>query len=192
MGVAAGLSTWVGTAITGAELSLADLLDAGINVVPVGILVLGLGTLIHGVAPRMATVFVYGLVAWSFVVEIIGAGLGASGWLLNLSVLHHIARAPAADVRWDSAAILTGLGILAAIVGALAPDPPRPQGHLNITRPPPRCPSLRAPAPEGRRFPGISRCCGRSRGLHGCRRRPAQHADAAQDASGAHLLRLER
>ena len=120
MGVAAGLSTWVGTAITGAGLSLADLLDAGINVVPVGILVLGLGTLIHGVAPRMATVFVYGLVAWSFVVEIIGAGLGASGWLLNLSVLHHIARAPAADVRWDSAAILTGLGILAAIVGAIA------------------------------------------------------------------------
>lgn len=120
MGVSAGLSTWVGTAITGAGLSFTDLLAAGINVVPVGVLMLGLGTLIHGLAPRMATVFVYGVVAWSFVIEIIGAGLGASGWLLNLSVLHHIARAPAADVRWDSAAILTGLGILAAIIGAAA------------------------------------------------------------------------
>ena len=62
----------------------------------------------------------YGVVAWSFLVEIIGASLGVSRWLLDLSVLHHIARAPAAAVPWDSAAILIAFGIAAAIAGALA------------------------------------------------------------------------
>lgn len=33
---------------------------------------------------------------------------------------HHIARAPATAVRWDSAAILVALGIAAAAIGALA------------------------------------------------------------------------
>jgi ABC-2 type transport system permease protein len=119
LGVSAGLFTWVGTASTGAGLSLPTLLAAGVNVVPVGILVLGIGTLVHGLAPRLATTVAYGLVAWSFLVEIVGAGLGASGWLLDLSILHHIARAPAADVRWDSAAILIALGVAAAAVGGL-------------------------------------------------------------------------
>lgn len=119
-GVATGLFTWVGAASTGAGLSLPTLLAAGINVVPVGILVLGIGTLAHGLAPRSAAAVAYGLVAWSFLVEIVGAGLGLSGWLLDLSILHHIARAPAADVRWDSAAILVALGISAAVIGALA------------------------------------------------------------------------
>jgi ABC-2 type transport system permease protein len=79
----------------------------------------GIGTLAHGLAPRYVTLAAYGVVAWSFLVEIIGASVGASRWLLDTSILHHIARAPAADVRWDSAAIVTAIGIAAA-VGAIA------------------------------------------------------------------------
>ncbi|HET9139281.1 ABC transporter permease subunit [Actinophytocola sp.] len=120
LGVVAGVGTWIGTGITGAGLDFGTLLAAGVNIVPVGILVLGLGTLVHGLAPRYAAPFAYGLVAWSFLVEIIGASLGASRWLLDTSVLHHIARAPAADVRWDSAAILIGIGVAAAALGAFA------------------------------------------------------------------------
>jgi hypothetical protein len=40
--------------------------------------------------------------------------------LLDTSVLHHTARAPAAAVQWDMAAILTGIGIATAITGAAA------------------------------------------------------------------------
>jgi ABC-2 type transport system permease protein len=49
---------------------------------------------------------------------IIGAGIGASRWLLDTSVLHHIARAPAAPVQWDMAAILAGIGIAATAEAA--------------------------------------------------------------------------
>lgn len=119
IGLAAGAATWLGTAITGAGLSLPKLLAAGINVVPVGILVLGLATFVYGWVPRLTTIAGYGLVAWSFLVEIIGAGLGANRWLLDTSLLHHIARAPAVDVRWDAAAILTGIGLITAVLGAV-------------------------------------------------------------------------
>ena len=62
----------------------------------------------------------YAIIAWSFLVEIIGANLGVSRWLLDTSVLHHIARAPAAPVEWDMAAILTAIGIAAALAGTRA------------------------------------------------------------------------
>jgi len=119
-GLVAGLSTWLGAAATGAGLSLATLLAAGVNAVPAAIFVLGIGMLAYGLAPRFAVVAVYGIVAWSFLVEIIGAGIGASHWLLDTSLLHHIARAPATAVRWDMAAILVAIGIAAAITGAAA------------------------------------------------------------------------
>ncbi len=119
-GLAAGAFTWAGTAATGAGLSVTTLLAAGVNVIPAGVFVLGTGTLVYGLAPRFAAVAAYTVVAWSFLAEIIGAGIGASQWLLDTSVLEHIARAPAAPVRWDTAAILTGIGIAAALAGTLA------------------------------------------------------------------------
>jgi hypothetical protein len=39
------------------------------------------------------------------------------GWV---SVLHHLARAPAVPVNWGNAAILTAAGIAAAVAGAVA------------------------------------------------------------------------
>jgi ABC-2 type transport system permease protein len=119
-GVAAGLFTWIGAEATGAGLSFATLLAAGVNIIPAGVFVLGTGTLIYGLAPRYTAAAAYGIVAWSFLMEIIGAGIGASRWLLDTSVLHHIARSPATGVRWDSAAILIAIGIAAAVAGALA------------------------------------------------------------------------
>lgn len=119
-GIFAGLFAWVGAAATGAGLALPTLIAAGINTVPAGVLVLGIGTLVYGLAPRSAAAISYGVVAWSFLVEVVGAGLGASRWLLDLDIFHYVARAPATSVRWDSAAALVVIGIAAAAIGALA------------------------------------------------------------------------
>ena len=119
-GAVIGLLTWVGAAAAGASLALPTMLAAGLNVVPAGIFVLGIGTLVHGLAPRFASPVAYGLVAWSLLVEIIGASLGASPWLLDLSVFHWVARAPAVAVQWNSAALLIAGGVAAAAIGAQA------------------------------------------------------------------------
>ena len=120
VGVIVGVFTWLGAALVGAGMSFPDLLAAGVNLVPVGIVVLGFGTLAHGLAPRFAPAIAYGLVAWSFIVEIVGTSIGAAQWLLHLSVLDHIARAPAAAVNWENVAILVVIGVSAAVLGALA------------------------------------------------------------------------
>lgn len=119
-GLTAGLFTWIGAVPIGAGLGLAGLLAAGANVIPAGIFVLGTGTLAHGLAPRFASSAAYAVVAWSFLVEIIGTSLGASHWLLDTSHLHHIARAPAVPVQWGSAGVLIALGTVASIAGATA------------------------------------------------------------------------
>lgn len=119
-GVTVALFAWAGAAAAGADQGLATLLAAGVNVVPAGVFVLGAATLVYGVAPRAAVTTAYAIVAWSFLVELVGASSEASRWLLDLSVLHYLARAPAVAVNWESAAILAAAGIAAAVAGAAA------------------------------------------------------------------------
>ena len=119
-GIVAGVAAWLGAVLGGADIGFTALLAAGLNVVPAGLFVLGIGTLAHGLAPRLAGGVVYGLVVWSFTAELVGAGLPASQWLRELSVLHHITRAPAQDPRWGMSAVLVLIGLAAALIGTIA------------------------------------------------------------------------
>jgi ABC-2 type transport system permease protein len=114
--LAAGVAGWAGEAAGQAGLSFVQLLKAGVNIAPPALFVLGMGTLAYGWWPRFATTAVYGLVAWSFMIELIAAII-TNRWLADTSVLHHISPVPAADPDWDSATWLVGLAIAAAVVG---------------------------------------------------------------------------
>lgn len=119
-GSMAGATTWLGAVLGGANLPAATLLAAGLNVVPAGLFVLGIGTMAHGLLPRLAGAVVYGLVVWSFAVELLGAGLPASRGLQTLSVLDHITRAPAQEPDWGMSALLTLIALAAALIGLIA------------------------------------------------------------------------
>lgn len=56
-----------------------------------------MGILTYGWWPRFATNAVYGLVAWSFMIELIAAII-TNRWLADTSVLHHINPVPDADL----------------------------------------------------------------------------------------------
>jgi ABC-2 type transport system permease protein len=119
-GLLAGVATWLGAASQDAGVGLGSLLQAGLNVVPPAVLVLGAGVLTLGVWPRGVSTVTYGLLAWSFLVEIIGGIVNADHWLLDTSVLHHMAAAPAVDPNWTSSAVLVSIGAAAAILGGAA------------------------------------------------------------------------
>lgn len=55
LGLAAGAIAWVGTYAQDSGVALTKLLAAGLNTVPPGILVLGLGTMVHGLLPLYAS-----------------------------------------------------------------------------------------------------------------------------------------
>lgn len=119
-GVLAGLACWVGAASQHTDVGFAALLGAGLNVVPPALLVLGLGALVLGLWPRAVAAVTYGLVVWSFLVEILG-GIGSlPALLLDTSLFHQMAAAPAASPDWVSSGILVALGVLAAAAGAVA------------------------------------------------------------------------
>ena len=115
-GPAAGLSGWAGIAGQHTGLGFAELARAGLNIIPPALFVLGVGSFAYGIWPRLAAPAAYGLVAWSFLIELL-ATVTTNRWLLDTSVLHHIRPVPAAQPDWTSAAWLTGLGTLAALIG---------------------------------------------------------------------------
>lgn len=117
---AAVLGTWAAGSAVGLGVGVGDLGAAGLNTLPTALFVLGAGTLLHGLVPRLAVPLTYALVTASFLLEVVGASVNLPSWVLNLSVLHHVAPAPAVSADWRSAAALVLLGLGLAAIGALA------------------------------------------------------------------------
>jgi ABC-2 type transport system permease protein len=116
-GVIAGLFTWLGTASEHAGVGFATTLNAGLNVVPPALCILGIGALVIGIWPRATSVATYGVLTWSLLVEIIG-GIGAlNHWVLDTSVFHHMAAAPAVSPNWRTDAIMVAVGAAGAVIG---------------------------------------------------------------------------
>ena len=71
-GVLGGISAWLGVASQHVTIRFDNLLGAGLNTVAAGLCLLGLGALAWSVTPRLASAAVYGVLAWSFLVELLG------------------------------------------------------------------------------------------------------------------------
>jgi ABC-2 type transport system permease protein len=84
------------------------------------IVILGFGVLVFGTRPRLTLVAVYGLLGWSLLIVIVG-GIGAiNHWVLDTSVFHHMASAPAVTPNWEANGIMTVVGLACALVGGFA------------------------------------------------------------------------
>jgi len=119
-GVAAGVFAWLGAATQHSGVSFTTLLDAGVNLVPPAIDILGVGALALGLWPRAASIVVYTLVGWSLLVVVVGGFGTTSHWILDTSVFHQMASAPAVSPNWRANAAMLAIGIVAAMIGALA------------------------------------------------------------------------
>ncbi len=116
----AGGAAWLATSLGNADQNVTDVLAGALNVVPAALVVLGLGTAVLGVAPRLTATVSYGYVAAAFLLDVVGSLLDAPELLLALSVFHHLALVPAADPEPVTSAALVGVAITAVTLGALA------------------------------------------------------------------------
>ena len=117
--LAAGLLTWVGAESGGASISLWKLIEAGANCLPVTLLFVGIAALAYALVPRASGAVAYALVTVAFLWDLIGSLLGAPRWLVELTPFEHVGLVPAQPFRGGAAAIMIGIGLLAA-VAALA------------------------------------------------------------------------
>jgi len=119
-GVMAGVFAWAGAASQHAGVSLATLAGAGVNLVPPAITIAGIGVLTLGVWPRGTSIVLYALLAWSLLVVVIG-GIGAtSRWVLDTSVFHQMASAPAVPPHWEADGVMAAIGVVSALIGGIA------------------------------------------------------------------------
>jgi ABC-2 type transport system permease protein len=119
-GVAAGVFTWTGEAVQGGGVSFPAALDAGINIVPPALFALGTGTLTAGFWPRRAGTVVFVVLGWSVLIQFAGGFAAQNHWVLDTSLFHQMASAPAVPPDWQVNGILTGLGVAAMLLGASA------------------------------------------------------------------------
>ena len=119
-GLLAGVFTWLGAASQHTGVSFASVLDAGLNVVPPAVCILGIGAFVLGVWPRASTVATYGVLVWSFLVELIGGVVGLNHWVLDASLFHQMAAAPAVSPDWTTGGVLVAVGAVAAVLGGTA------------------------------------------------------------------------
>ena len=120
LGLTAGMCTWIGAANQHTGASQWTLIQAGLNVTPPAVFVLGAGTLVFGLRPQLTAAAAYGIVAWSFLVDLLAALLKNASWLKDSSLFTHIALAPAVKPDWGADAVIVLLGIGCAALGAIA------------------------------------------------------------------------
>jgi ABC-2 type transport system permease protein len=116
-GYAAGIGAWLSTHNQGLNLSLHQMIYAGINTSIPAIFLLGIGVFIFGIAPRLTSLCSYGLILLSFLIQFLASALNVHEWVLKLSVLHHMALAPAVDPNWHTNGILSLISLTATTLG---------------------------------------------------------------------------
>jgi polyether ionophore transport system permease protein len=119
-GLAAGMGGWIGITTRNSAVGLAAMMQAGLNAAVPALFVLGLGTLLYGLVPRLAAPILYGVVLWSFLVEIIGSSITGNHWLLDTAILTHLGPVPATGLRWGALAWFIGLAVIATLAGLAA------------------------------------------------------------------------
>ncbi|HXY44134.1 MAG TPA: ABC transporter permease subunit [Acidimicrobiales bacterium] len=119
-GLAAGVFAWLGAATDHTGLRFTSLLGAGLNIVPPALCVLGVGALVIGLWPRATSIATYGVIVWSVLVEVLGGVANYNHWLLDTSLFHQMAPAPASAPNWTVGAIVVALGVAAAAFGLMA------------------------------------------------------------------------
>ena len=68
----------------------------------------------------MMSIVVYVVLGWSLLIVIVG-GIGAvSHWVLDTSVFHQMASAPAVSPHWEANGVMAAVGVAAALLGGLA------------------------------------------------------------------------
>lgn len=119
-GLAAGAGGWIGIATRASAVGFAAMMQAGLNAAVPALFVLGLGTMLYGLVPRLAAPILYAGILWSFLVEIIGSSITSNHWLLDTAILTHLGPVPATGLRWGVIAWLTGFAVIAALAGLAA------------------------------------------------------------------------
>jgi len=116
-GILGGVAFWAAAASQHAGLSFHELVLAGLNSAAPAALLLGIGVLALGFAPRLTSAVCWGILAWAFLLDMLGSAIKVNHWLMDTSLLSHPALAPAVNPDWRIVGTYLAIGCTAALLG---------------------------------------------------------------------------
>jgi len=119
IGLLAPVGTWFSMSSSHYGIAFNDLFQAGINGIVPAFFTLGIGIFALGFLPRLTTIISYGIIAWSFIIQMVSSGLKVDQWILDTSILSHISLAPATSPDWNTNFVILGIGAVLLLLGAL-------------------------------------------------------------------------
>jgi ABC-2 type transport system permease protein len=118
-GFLVGGGTWLATIGQHSSLSFYTLIKAGANAIIPVLFILGAGIFTFGIHPRLTSLLAYGLIAWSFLIDMISSGIHLNNWILDTSILNHVVFAPAAAPDWSTNLIIIGIALVLGAIGVI-------------------------------------------------------------------------
>ena len=112
-------ATWIMASAQHLSVELGTLLTIGIALTGTVLLIIGFGTLLYGIAPRLATLGMYAVIVWSFLIDMIGSVVKLNDIFTNSSLFHYISVSPTAAPDWNTYVWLACLGLLMMLIGTI-------------------------------------------------------------------------
>ena len=117
VGLLGGAAFWAGAASQHSGLTFHELMQAGLNSAAPAVALLGIGIGVFGFAPRLTSLACWTILAWAFLLDMLGSAIKVNHWVMDTSLLYHIALAPAVGPNWTIAGIYLAIGCAAAALG---------------------------------------------------------------------------
>lgn len=102
------------------QLSANTYFTAALNCLPPALLLLGITALVFGLRPRLTTTIGFAVLAWAFLLLMLSSGLMLNHWIMDTSILSHVALAPGSAPRWGAARSMSVIGLLLCAAGGFA------------------------------------------------------------------------
>ena len=118
--LAASYLIWQIAAWQGVTIDLGIMFQNAIALIGTIILIIGVGTALYGILPRVAVIAMYAIIIWAFVVDVLKSFFSLGDFIDKTSLLHYVSFAPTKSPDWSTFAWLVGIGVGLAIIGILA------------------------------------------------------------------------
>jgi ABC-2 type transport system permease protein len=103
----------------GINLTVTDAFHSSVGVLAGVLFILGVGTFLYGLLPRIAVAVMTLVVAWAFVVDIVRGLFQLDAWIEKTSLLYYIPADPSKSPLWSGVAWLVVLGSGLAFLGVV-------------------------------------------------------------------------
>lgn len=112
-----GYLVWIVAANLGISLDLWIIIQNSIALIGTIVLLIGIGAALYGTFPRIASLAMFSLIIWAFVVDVLKSLFSLNDFIDKTSLLHYVSFAPTKAPDWSTFAWLISIGFVLIAIG---------------------------------------------------------------------------